>query len=160
MIGNGAGGMSPGAADAKYLKLTGGALSGALAMGNNKITGLATPTANTDAATKEYVDGSALFTDIYKSVGAGNKIKIASHFEETACVTVTATQNNFYVTGIRNADGIYFSPVVLYSDGQYWTIDSGNNKRFVLVFHVSSAEIEYVKTATNKLLGSSITIIT
>ena len=34
----------------------GDSMTGALAMGNNKITGLGTPTANTDAATKGYVD--------------------------------------------------------------------------------------------------------
>lgn len=36
----------------------GDTMSGALAMGNNKITGLATPTANTDAANKQYVDNA------------------------------------------------------------------------------------------------------
>ncbi|WPU64940.1 tail fiber domain-containing protein [Peredibacter starrii] len=35
------------------------AMTGALQMGNNKITGLATPTVNTDAATKAYVDSVA-----------------------------------------------------------------------------------------------------
>ena len=38
------------------LPLAGGTLTGALAMGTNKITGLGTPTADTDAATKKYVD--------------------------------------------------------------------------------------------------------
>ena len=38
------------------LSLAGGTMTGALAMGSNKITGLATPTANADAATKKYVD--------------------------------------------------------------------------------------------------------
>jgi len=42
----------------QYLKLTGGTLSGAIAMGNNKVTGLATPTVPTDATTKAYVDSS------------------------------------------------------------------------------------------------------
>ena len=32
-------------------------MSGAIAMGTNKITGLGTPTATTDATTKTYVDG-------------------------------------------------------------------------------------------------------
>ena len=36
---------------------SGDTMSGALAMGSNKITGLGTPTAGTDAATKTYVDG-------------------------------------------------------------------------------------------------------
>ena len=38
------------------LALTGGTMSGAIAMGTNKITGLGTPTTSTDAATKAYAD--------------------------------------------------------------------------------------------------------
>ena len=41
---------------ATKLPLAGGTLSGALAMGTNKVTGLGTPTAGTDATTKSYVD--------------------------------------------------------------------------------------------------------
>lgn len=41
--------------DTKFAK-TGGTLSGILNMGDNKITNLATPTANTDAVTKAYAD--------------------------------------------------------------------------------------------------------
>ena len=46
------------------LPLAGGTMSGAIAMGSNKITGLATPTANTDAATKAYVDNAVSNTNI------------------------------------------------------------------------------------------------
>jgi putative sterol carrier protein len=38
------------------LNLSGGTMSGAIAMGTNKITGMGDPTANQDAATKAYVD--------------------------------------------------------------------------------------------------------
>ncbi len=41
---------------ATKLALAGGTMSGAIAMGTNKITGLGDPTANQDAATKTYVD--------------------------------------------------------------------------------------------------------
>jgi hypothetical protein len=41
---------------ATKLALAGGTMSGAIAMGTNKITGLGDPTANQDAATKVYVD--------------------------------------------------------------------------------------------------------
>lgn len=44
---------------ATKLPLAGGTMTGAIAMGTNKITGLGTPTAGTDAATKSYVDTSA-----------------------------------------------------------------------------------------------------
>ena len=43
---------------AAKLPLAGGTMSGAIAMGANKITGLGTPTANSDAATKSYVDAA------------------------------------------------------------------------------------------------------
>jgi hypothetical protein len=42
--------------DALQLSLTGGTMSGAIAMGSNNITGLAAPTANDHATTKLYVD--------------------------------------------------------------------------------------------------------
>ena len=41
---------------ANKLPLAGGTMSGAIAMGSNKITGLGTPTATGDAATKDYAD--------------------------------------------------------------------------------------------------------
>lgn len=49
------------AAIATKLAKAGGTMSGAIAMGNNKVTGLATPTAGTDVTHKTYVDaGDAL----------------------------------------------------------------------------------------------------
>lgn len=48
--------ITPATMKAAALLLSGGTMSGPIAMGNNKITGLATPTAGTDAATKGYVD--------------------------------------------------------------------------------------------------------
>ena len=45
--------------DTSKLSLSGGTMTGAIAMGSNKITGLGTPTADGDAATKKYVDDNA-----------------------------------------------------------------------------------------------------
>ena len=45
--------------DSTKLPLSGGTMTGAINMGSQKITSLATPTASTDAATKGYVDSIA-----------------------------------------------------------------------------------------------------
>ena len=48
--------ITPATMKAAALLLSGGTMSGPIAMGNNKITGLATPTSTSDASTKGYVD--------------------------------------------------------------------------------------------------------
>jgi len=57
---------------------SGSTMSGALAMGTNKITGLGTPTNSADAATKGYVDTAAIapsnLTGVITSVGAATSI--------------------------------------------------------------------------------------
>lgn len=56
-------------ADAALPK-AGGTMTGAIAMGNNKITGLGTPTAAADAATKDYVDNVSAGINIHEAVVA------------------------------------------------------------------------------------------
>ena len=61
-----------------YVNVTGDTMSGALAMGTNKITGLGTPTNSADAATKNYVDTAVIapsnLTGVITSVGATTSI--------------------------------------------------------------------------------------
>ena len=63
---------------AAKLPLAGGTMSGALAMGTNKITGLGEPTLAQDAATKNYIDNTVLapsnLTGPITSVGAATSI--------------------------------------------------------------------------------------
>ena len=63
---------------ANYVNVTGDTMSGALAMGTNKITGLGTPTTSTDAATKNYVDTVVIapsnLTGVITSSGAATSI--------------------------------------------------------------------------------------
>jgi hypothetical protein len=57
---------------------SGSTMSGALAMGTNKVTGLGTPTTSTDAATKGYVDGVTIapsnLTGPITSVGSATTV--------------------------------------------------------------------------------------
>lgn len=55
-----------------YLKMAGGTMSGVIDMGTNKISNLAAPTENNDAATKKYVDDlitSSINTSITEALG-------------------------------------------------------------------------------------------
>jgi hypothetical protein len=68
------------------LPLAGGTMSGVIAMGTNKITGLGTPTATTDAATKAYVDSVTKMVEVYNSTlasGAAYDIGSASGYTGT-----------------------------------------------------------------------------
>ena len=68
---------------AAKLSLTGGTMSGAIAMGTSKITGLGDPTANQDAATKIYVDGLA--------GGFQTNYDLGNVASGTSAVTINAT---------------------------------------------------------------------
>jgi len=74
-------------ADALKLNLSGGTMSGNIAMGTNKITGLGTPTADADAVTKSYVDAIAQGIDAKASV-------------------VAATTTNITLSGAQTIDGV------------------------------------------------------
>jgi hypothetical protein len=81
--------------DAK-LALAGGTMTGAIAMGTNKITGLGTPTDGTDAATKNYVDSAAQGIDWKASVRAAT----------TAAVTLASDlENGDVLDGVTLATG-------------------------------------------------------
>ena len=85
--------------DAK-LALAGGTMSGAIAMGTNKITGMGDPTANQDAATKAYVDTQTssivTTTDIAGDTGT-DTVTLGSDtltFSGTATEITTAVTDN------------------------------------------------------------------
>lgn len=59
------------------LPKAGGTMSGAIAMGSNKITGLGTPTAAADAATKDYVDNVSAGINIHDAVVAATTGTVA-----------------------------------------------------------------------------------
>ena len=86
---------------AARLPLAGGTMSGAIAMGTNKITGLGTPTVSTDAATKGYIDTVTVapsnLTGPITSVGA---------------VTSVAAQTGTGSTFVMNTSPTLVTPVL------------------------------------------------
>jgi len=81
---------------AAKLALAGGTMTGAIAMGTNKITGLGDPTSAQDAATKAYVDSAAQGIDWKASVRAAT----------TAAVTLASgLENGDTLDGVTLATG-------------------------------------------------------
>lgn len=79
------------AQDSLRLALTGGTMTGAIAMSNNKVTGVGTPTADQDAATKAYVD----------SVAQGIDAKASCAAATTTNITLSGTQTiDGYALGV------------------------------------------------------------
>jgi hypothetical protein len=78
-------------ADALKVDKAGDTMSGALAMGTNKITGLGTPTASTDAATKGYVDAqvSAVIDSAPAALDTLNELAAALNDDASFATTVT-----------------------------------------------------------------------
>ena len=81
---------------AAKLSLSGGTMTGAIAMGSNKITGLGTPTASTDATTKAYIDdvfGSAT-SAASSATAAATSATNAANSASAAATSATSASNS------------------------------------------------------------------
>jgi len=88
---------------AAKLSLAGGTMTGAIAMGTNKITGLGTPTASTDAANKDYIDTMATSAGASATAAAASAAA-ASTSAGSAANSATAANSSFVsVTGLTGA---------------------------------------------------------
>jgi hypothetical protein len=98
---------------AAKLALAGGTMTGAIAMGTNKITGLGTPTDSTDAATKAYVDAVTEGLHIHPSAVAATtaNVNLSSDLEngDTLDGVTLATGNRILVKNqtTQSENGIY-----------------------------------------------------
>jgi len=95
------------------LALAGGTMTGNLAMGTNKITGLGTPTDSTDAATKSYVDAATEGLHIHEAVVAATtaNVNLANALENGDVLDgiTLATGNRILVKNqtTQSENGIY-----------------------------------------------------
>lgn len=107
------------AADAALPK-AGGTMSGNIAMGGNKVTGLGVPSADADAATKKYVDDNFLAATLK---GAANGVA-----ELDANGKVPATQLPSYVDDVLEYNGTSAFPATG-EDGKIY-VDTATNKTY------------------------------
>lgn len=118
-----------------YVGLT---LSSALAMGSSKITGLATPTATTDATTKAYVDAVAGGTGLspLEAVDAGTVVTLTgspTYSSSAGTLTASTTTTALSIDGVATSavDGKRYlvkNQAILSQNGIYTrSADSGGN---------------------------------
>jgi hypothetical protein len=87
---------------ATKLPLAGGTMSGAIAMGTNKITGLGTPTVSTDAATKAYAD----------SIVASSPSNLTGPITSVGAATSVAAQTGTGSTFVMNTSPTLVTPAL------------------------------------------------
>jgi len=145
------------------LPKAGGTMSGEIAMGTCKITGLGTPTANTDAATKAYVD--ACDGGLVDSVTAGNGTITVNNTDAAnptvkvadACVTEFKTAFDGVAAGTVQATAA-LTPI---NNGTNTTITinglgTGDSPQFTNI--CATGDIDFDGTATGD--GSGLTGVT
>jgi len=143
---------------------SGSTMSGALAMGTNKITGMGDPTSAQDAATKNYVDTAAIapsnLTGVITSVGPATSIASQTGTGSTFVVqdsptlttpnigVATATSINgttipSTATLVKTADTALLVPTQTGQSGKYLTTDGTTSSWDV----VSSGSATYYQTS-------------
>lgn len=98
--------------DTSKLSLSGGTMSGAIAMGSNKITGLATPTSDADAATKSYVDNQIS--------GLGSVLNYKGTVASTSALPTTGmSKGDVYIVTADNSEWVWTSDSATGSTSDY-----------------------------------------
>jgi hypothetical protein len=85
------------------LSLSGGTMTGAIAMGTNKITGLADPTSSTDAANKNYIDTMATSAGASATAAAASAAAAATSATAAASSATAANSSFVAVTGLTGS---------------------------------------------------------
>ena len=148
---------------ASKLALAGGTMTGDIAMGTNKITGLGTPTSSTDAATKAYVDSVTEGLHIHESVVAATttNVNLANALENGDILdgVTLATGNRILVKNqtTTSENGIYVvqasgQPVRATDFDTAAEVDSGD---FVFVYSgTANASTGWVQTNKPATIGT------
>jgi hypothetical protein len=145
------------------LALAGGTMSGAIAMGTNKITGLGTPTDATDAVTKGYVDSVAEGLHIHESAVAATtaNVNLSNALENGDVLdgVTLATGNRILVKNqtTQSENGIY----VVQASGQptratdFDTASEVDSGDFVFVYGgTANASTGWVQTNRPATIGT------
>ena len=121
--------------DKRYLPLTGGTLTGALNMGSNKITNLATPTATTDAANKSYVDTKSKASGELVILTGDDVEKTTRQFPGVYYVSLyklrTKVLSTIEITSATGNNAETYKDEAIYVDGMLFEM-TGNDKQTLI----------------------------
>jgi len=126
---------------ATKLPLAGGTMSGAIAMGTNKITGLGTPSSSTDAATKGYVDTAAIapsnltgpITSVGPATAVASQTGTGSTFVMQTSPTLTTPNIGVATATSINGTTIPSSKTLVATDSTQYVVPSqtGNSGKYL-----------------------------
>jgi hypothetical protein len=149
------------------LPLAGGTMSGAIAMGTNKITGLGTPTADADAVTKAYADSILVaapgnLTGPITSVGAATSVAAqtgtGSTFVMQASPTLTTPVLGVATATSINSTVIPTSKTLVATDSTAFVVPSqtGNTGKYLTTDGTTSSwgTVASTSAATPTALGT------
>lgn len=153
--------ISPATMKAAALLLSGGTMSGPINMGGNKITNLANPTADSDAANKKYVDESGLIFEKLKTI---NISTMSGGINEISCpaISMIGTVIGFFYKIINfysSSDSKLYAGQGKSHDLVLSAINGGKTisaSRFILSDHSYYAGYEYLICGVDRSVVFSI----
>lgn len=119
-----------GTTELPYVKKAGDTMSGALNMGSNKVSSVATPTDDADAATKKYVDDKVSGAEYKLPIAGPTKlggVKVGSGLNITADGTLSATGGGGGVEDYLPLAGGTMSGDIVMSDGTSINFDQSGS---------------------------------
>lgn len=119
-----------GTTELPYVKKAGDTMSGALNMGSNKVSSVATPTDDADAATKKYVDDKVSGAEYKLPIAGPTKlggVKVGSGLNITADGTLSATGGGGGVGDYLPLTGGTMSGDIVMSDGTSINFDQSGS---------------------------------
>lgn len=119
-----------GTTELPYVKKAGDTMSGALNMGSNKVSSVATPTNDADAATKKYVDDKVSGAEYKLPIAGPSKlggVKVGSGLNITADGTLSATGGGGGVGDYLPLAGGTMSGDIVMSDGTNINFDQSGS---------------------------------
>lgn len=119
-----------GTTELPYVKKAGDTMSGALNMGSNKVSAMATPTDDADAATKKYVDDKVSGAEYKLPIAGPTKlggVKVGSGLNITADGTLSATGGGGGVGDYLPLAGGTMSGDIVMSDGTSINFDQSGS---------------------------------